>query len=112
MPPDFNAAGLVVAALGGAAVGVERQWSGHADGASARFAGVRTFTLLGALGGISGLVWTAEAAGLAIALIAGAVSIIAAAYVAGAKHDIDGTTEVAALVVVGAGVLAGIGAYQ
>ena len=39
--------GLVVAALGGAAVGLERQWSGHADGPGARFAGIRTFTLLG-----------------------------------------------------------------
>ena len=50
--------GLVIAALGGTAVGVERQWSGHADGADARFAGVRTFTLLGGLGGLAGWLWT------------------------------------------------------
>ena len=43
--------GLIVAALGGAAVGLERQWSGHAEGSSARFAGIRTFTMLGALAG-------------------------------------------------------------
>ena len=42
---------LVVSTLGGAAVGVERQWSGHAEGEKARFAGLRTFTLLGLLGG-------------------------------------------------------------
>ena len=49
---------LGVATIGGAAVGVERQWSGHASGPAARFAGVRTFTLLGALAGLSGLLWT------------------------------------------------------
>jgi uncharacterized membrane protein (DUF4010 family) len=37
------------------------------------------------------------------------VAIVAAAYVAGSRHDIDGTTEVAALVVLAAGVLAGLG---
>ena len=39
--------GVVVSALGGAAVGLERQWSGHAEGPSARFAGIRTFAMLG-----------------------------------------------------------------
>ncbi len=49
--------GLLIAALGGAAVGLERQWSGHAEGPGARFAGIRTFTMLGTVGGfIGGLV--------------------------------------------------------
>ena len=43
--------GLLIATLGGAAVGLERQWSGHAEGPRARFAGIRTFTMLGAMGG-------------------------------------------------------------
>ena len=38
---------LAIATLGGLAVGIERQWSGHAAGPQARFAGLRTFTLLG-----------------------------------------------------------------
>ena len=54
MPPTESALALAVATLGGAAVGVERQWSGHASGPAARFAGVRTFALLGALSGLSG----------------------------------------------------------
>jgi uncharacterized membrane protein (DUF4010 family) len=37
---------------------------------------------------------------------------VAAAYVAGSRHDIDGTTEVAALVVLAAGVLAGMGSVR
>ena len=47
-------AGLIVAIIGGAAVGVERQRSGHATGPDARLGGIRTFTLLGTTAGIAG----------------------------------------------------------
>jgi len=105
-------AGLLIAALGGAAVGLERQWSGHAAGPGARFAGIRTFTMLGAVGGFSGWLWTVGLTVPAALLLAGAVTIVAAAYVAGSRHDIDGTTEVAALVVLAAGLLAGAGSTR
>jgi uncharacterized membrane protein (DUF4010 family) len=104
--------GLLIAALGGAAVGLERQWSGHAEGPGARFAGIRTFTMLGAVGGLSGWLWTAGVEAPAAILFAGAVTIVAAGYVAGSRHDIDGTTEVAALVVLAAAVLAGLGSIR
>jgi uncharacterized membrane protein (DUF4010 family) len=104
--------GLFIAALGGAAVGLERQWSGHAEGPAARFAGIRTFTMLGAVGGLSGWLWSVGATAPAAILLAGAVTIVAAAYVAGSRQDIDGTTEVAALVVVAAGALAGLGSVR
>jgi uncharacterized membrane protein (DUF4010 family) len=104
--------GLLIAALGGAAVGLERQWSGHAEGPGARFAGIRTFTMLGALGGISGWLWFTGVTAPAAILLAGAVAVIAAAYVASSRHDIDGTTEVAALVVLAAGLLAGMGSTR
>jgi uncharacterized membrane protein (DUF4010 family) len=45
-------------------------------------------------------------------LLAGAIAVVAAAYVAGSRQDIDGTTEVAALVVLAAGVLAGMGSVR
>jgi uncharacterized membrane protein (DUF4010 family) len=104
--------GLVIAALGGTAVGVERQWSGHADGADARFAGVRTFTLLGGVGGLAGWLWQAGYTLPATVLLAGAAAITSAAYVARMRNDVDGTTEVAALVVIAAGVVAGAGVHQ
>jgi uncharacterized membrane protein (DUF4010 family) len=104
--------GLLIAALGGAAVGLERQWSGHAEGPEARFAGIRTFTLLGAIGGFAGWLWNAGITLPAAILLAGAVAIIAAAYAAGSRQDIDGTTEVVALVVLAAGVIAGIGSIR
>jgi uncharacterized membrane protein (DUF4010 family) len=101
--------GIVVAALGGAAVGVERQRSGHATGRHARFGGVRTFTLLGSLGGLAGWLARQQFPGLAVALAAGGLALVVAAYVAGSHDEIDATTEVAALVVGGAGITAGLG---
>lgn len=104
--------GLLIAVLGGAAVGLERQWSGHAKGPAARFAGIRTFTMLGGAAGVSGWLWTLGLTGPAVVLLATAGAVVTAAYVAASRHDIDGTTEVAAIVVLAAGVAAGIGYLQ
>ena len=65
-------AGLAVAILGGAAVGVERQRSGHATGPDARLGGIRTFTLLGTLAGIAGLLIESGSPIPAALLVAGA----------------------------------------
>lgn len=100
---------VVVAALGGLAVGTERQWSGHASGANARFAGLRTFTMMGVIAGLSGWWWTVGLAGPAVVLLTGTVGIITIAYFAGSRTDVDATTEIAALVVLAAGVMAGAG---
>jgi len=100
---------IVVAALGGAAIGVEREWSGHASGPRARFGGVRTFTMLGGLAGLSGWLATLNLTGFAVVLAAGGVALIVAGYVAASRVDVDATTEAAALIVVAAGVAAGLG---
>jgi MgtC family protein len=91
--------GIAIAALGGAAVGLEREWSGHAGGPEAHFAGIRTFTLLGGLAGIAGWLWPLGFQPVAIVLLAGASALVVAAYLAASRRVIDGTTEVAALVV-------------
>src|SRR5687767_10356856 len=78
--------GISIAALGGTAVGLERQWSGHADGPRARFAGIRTFTMLGAIGGLCGYLWMHELAVAAASVFGGAVAITAAAYVAASRR--------------------------
>lgn len=100
---------ILAAAIGGAAVGVERQWSGHATGPWAHFGGVRTFTLLGGLAGVGGWIVRAGHPLLGVSLVAAAAALVVAAYTAASRHDIDGTTEVAALVVLSAGVVAGLG---
>jgi uncharacterized membrane protein (DUF4010 family) len=99
--------GVMAAALGGLAVGVERQWSGHATGPASHFAGVRTFTLLGGLAGIAGWLWAAGDLAPAALLLAGGAALVVAAYVGASRRDVEGTTEVAALVVLAAGFLAG-----
>jgi len=101
--------GIIVAALGGAAIGVERQRSGHASGPLARFGGVRTFTLLGGSAGLAGWLTTLNLTGLAIVVAAGAVALVVSGYVAASRREIDATTEAAALVVIGAGLAAGLG---
>jgi len=104
--------GILIAAVGGLAVGLEREWSGHASGPHARFAGVRTFTLLGILSGISGWLWADHFEIPAAILLSGAAGLVVAAYVAAARHQVEATTEVASLVVLAAGVAAGLGAWE
>jgi len=104
--------GLIIAALGGGAVGLEREWSGHLRGSDRRFAGIRTFTLLGGLGGLAGLLWTQGLTLPAAIFLAGTVGIVVVAYLVGSQSDLDSTTEVAALVVIVAAFLAGTGAHQ
>src|SRR5262252_4193396 len=101
--------GIIVAALGGAAVGVEREWSGHASGSRARFGGVRTFTLIGGIGGLAGWLAAQQLIGVAIVLTAGAAALVVAGYIAASRTSVDATTEAAGLVVIGAGFAAGLG---
>jgi uncharacterized membrane protein (DUF4010 family) len=114
MPPELEAAaGLAVAALVGLAVGIEREWSGHATGPGARFAGARTFLLLGVLGGLAGLLTRHGEIALGVTLLAAGAALSVAAYVRTAARDIpeavDGTTEAAALVVLADAAIAGLG---
>jgi uncharacterized membrane protein (DUF4010 family) len=109
LSPEAQAVLLIAAAaVGGLAVGVERQWSGHATGPQARFGGIRTFTLLGGFAGVAGWLWTEGYAALATTLVAAAVGLVVVAYASASRRAVDATTEVAALVVVAAGVLAGL----
>lgn len=101
---------LAIAALVGLAVGIERERSGHAAGPSARFAGVRTFLLLGGVGGVAGWLQSVGFPWTAGALVIAAGALVTGAYVSTVRSaGVDGTTEVAAILVVGLGMLAGIG---
>jgi uncharacterized membrane protein (DUF4010 family) len=100
---------LAIAILGGLAVGIEREWSGHAIGPRSRFAGLRTFTLLGLVAGLCGWLWVAGLEGPAVVFLAGLGALVVVAYFSASRSDVDGTTEVAAFVVLAAGLLAGAG---
>jgi len=100
---------LLVAVLGGAAIGVERQKSGHATGSRARFAGVRTFPLLGGVSGLAGWLAASGQTALSVVVLAGPVALTVVAYARASREDIDATTEVAALIAIASGVIAGLG---
>jgi uncharacterized membrane protein (DUF4010 family) len=101
---------LLVSALGGLAVGVEREWSARAAGGVKRFAGVRTFLLVGLVAGIAAEL-TASGATTAgpILLAAAALLTVASFTVHALAGELDATTEVAALSVLGSGWLSGSG---
>lgn len=103
---------LAVAGLGGLAVGIEREWSASPAGgeAVARFAGVRTFFLLGLAGGLAAILHGAGAVAPSAVLLATAALVVLAAYaIRASRGSVDSTTEVAALVVLGAAFVAGTG---
>ena len=113
MPLDTTVAtDLLVAALVGLAVGVEREWSGHTAGPDGRFAGARTFTLLGTIGGFAGWLVGANRPIPAAILLAAGVLFPVVAYAAAMRRPgttADGTTEVGAVLVVAIGAAAGLG---
>lgn len=100
---------LIVATLGGAAIGLEREWSGHASGPRAHFGGFRTFTLLGGLSGVAGWLSSGGLLPLAVVLLAASAALVVAGYIATSRVDVDATTEVAAFVVLAAGTATGAG---
>ncbi|HET7239597.1 MAG TPA: MgtC/SapB family protein [Gemmatimonadales bacterium] len=102
---------LATAGLTGLAVGIEREWSGHASGPNARFAGVRTFLLLGLVAGMSGAMAAAGWPGLGAAIIVATATLAVVAYAVASiqTQDRDGTTEMAALLVLATGALCGLG---
>ncbi len=103
---------LLVAALVGLAVGLEREWSGHATGPDSRFAGLRTFALLGTIGGFGGWFVRLGHPAVAACLIGGAILFVVVAYAATMTRPgttADGTTEIAAILVVAIGVSSGAG---
>jgi hypothetical protein len=66
MTVNVHHVGLLIATLGSAAVGLERQWSGHADGPAARFGGIRTSMARG-MSGAAPLELAARVIGIGVA---------------------------------------------
>lgn len=110
--PTDAAIRLVIAALLGLAVGIERQWSGHASGPEARFAGMRTFLIMGIISGTAGLLAASGQVILAAVMVLGVVASAVAAFIVVHSRpgvEVDGTTETAAIAIAGLGLLAGGG---
>ncbi len=105
-----QALALGAAVAAGLLIGIERGWNLRHVKAGTRVAGVRTFTLLGLLAGLAGLVGKAGQPIAAGAMIAAAAAIMAVGYARRTgPNKADATSPVAALVTLGLGVLAGSG---
>lgn len=109
----FERLGLALAI--GLLMGVERGWQARDYAEGGRVAGIRTFALIGLLGGIVG--WFGHAMGSA-ALAAGFLALAAvviASHLIRARsgaHDVGVTTEVAELTAFALGALAAMGEGQ
>ncbi len=118
MNGDFDlqaALQIAIGALAGLAVGIEREWSSHARGASVQFAGVRTFFVLGLLAAIAGWFFGTGREALGVVLISGATLLTLGGYLLASRageEGVHGTTEAAALLVLALAAAAGMGHYQ
>jgi len=102
---------LGAASAAGLLIGIERGWKLREAPEGSRVAGIRTFTLLGVLAGLAGLIASDGYGWVAGALIAGAAATLAIGYTQASKADekADATSAIAAFVTLALGFAAGIG---
>lgn len=100
--------GLLLALAIGFLIGIERGWRQREEKAGARVAGVRTFSLVGLLGGLVGLTAAGPLGYLALLLAAGAIAALLLGYGGDMRQDgnVSATTTLAAVVTLGLGALA------
>lgn len=96
----------------GLLVGLQRGWSLRERAEGMRFAGIRTFGLMGLAGGIAGTLY-AHAQGPAVVLLASAAALVLVGYYRTSRIEglVDGTSGFAGLVTLACGFLAGSGEY-
>jgi len=100
--------GLLLALAIGFLIGIERGWRQREEKEGGRVAGIRTFTLVGLLGGLVGV----DAAGplhyVALLLAAGAIAALLIGYSADMRrnHNVSATSALAAVVTLGLGAAA------
>jgi uncharacterized membrane protein (DUF4010 family) len=103
--------GLALALAIGLLIGVERGWRLRAEKAGERVAGVRTFALLGLLGGLIGTQLDKAAMPFAVGLGLGAIGALLLGYAADMRrsHEVSATSTLAGVITLGLGALAATG---
>jgi uncharacterized membrane protein (DUF4010 family) len=102
---------LVAALAVGLLIGIERGWRQRGEKEGTRIAGVRTFALIGGLGGLGAVVAQVVSALVASIIVAAAATVLVAAFLrapSGPRRR-DTTTIMAAMVTLLLGLLAGAG---
>lgn len=99
--------GIAFALALGMLVGIQRGWAQRDHAAGTRFAGIRTYGLLGLAGGIAGALFV-RAEGLSIVLLAGVAALVVIGYWRMSERDseISGTGSLVGLLTLAAGFLA------
>ena len=103
--------GLIAALAAGLLIGIERGWRLRDSPDGSRVAGIRTFTLLGAAGGLIALIVQALGPLVGAVPLAGVVTVLVLGYArsVGRQDQLDATTLIAALIALALGLLAGSG---
>lgn len=108
---ELSGIGLALAL--GLLVGLQRGWAQRQDEPGTRFAGFRTFGLLGLTGGVAGTLTDGSGPVATIMLAAAAVLIVMGYYRTSLKGDsLSGTASVAGLLTLACGLLAATGRPQ
>jgi uncharacterized membrane protein (DUF4010 family) len=103
--------GLTLALAIGLLIGVERGWHLRAEKAGDRVAGIRTFALLGLLGGLISTQLDTAAMPYAVALGLGAIGVLLLGYAAEMwrRHEVSATSTLAGVITLGLGAMASSG---
>lgn len=110
-PPALGDFGAIALALGlGLLIGVQRGWARRDDAPGSRFAGVRTYGLIGLAGGIAGTLQE-RAAGLSLVLTAAVTGLVLMGYWRATRSNgtVSGTGSLVGLLTIACGFLAGSG---
>jgi uncharacterized membrane protein (DUF4010 family) len=110
-PVDALLPGLALALAIGLLVGVERGWQQRGEKSGSRVAGIRTFAILGLLGGLAGTQLAGGAMPLALLLLAGATLALLVGYGLDSRSTgkVSATAALAGIVTLGLGALATMG---
>jgi uncharacterized membrane protein (DUF4010 family) len=111
VPVDALLPGLALALAIGFLVGVERGWRLRAAKSGDRVAGIRTFAILGLLGGLLGTQVATAIMPFAVALGLGAIGALLLGYAMQMRqrHEVDATSTIAGIVTLGLGAMATTG---
>lgn len=112
IPVEFDLTGMAIALALGLLVGIQRGWVQRDDAPGSRFAGVRTFGLLGLAGGIGGGLY-GWVPGVALIILGAVVALVLISYFRISQRPdlMSGTSSMVMLLVLACGFLAARGQW-